>query len=180
MQGVKKSEKICRRLECSLRPSTRKKYLHCGPSLENHKLYINSRTTTIYVAGTQEIEKERGRNNKIVEKEGMGFVVADGFSLYTHLALILGLSFTYPYWSDGNLRPPPQSGKGGHTMCRHIGLHTDRRVETWETKFDFPKGTFFSENNKIVKKEGMDFVAADGFSLYTNLALILGLSFTYP
>ena len=55
------------------------------------------RTTTIYVAGTQEIEKERGENNKIVEKEGMGFVAADGFSLYTHLALILGLSFTYPY-----------------------------------------------------------------------------------
>ena len=56
------------------------------------------RTTTIYVAGTHEIEKERGENNKIVEKkEGMGFVAADGFSLYTHLALILGLSFTYPY-----------------------------------------------------------------------------------
>ena len=94
MQGVKKPEKICRRLECSLRPFFRhgKKYLHCGPSLTNHNLYINSRTTTIYVAGTQEIEKERGKNNKIVEKEGMGFVAADGFSLYTHLALILGLS----------------------------------------------------------------------------------------
>ena len=97
MQGVKKPEKICRLLECSLRPSTQKKYLHCGPSLTNHKLYINSRTTTTYVTGTQEIEKERGKNNKIVEKEGMGFVAADGFSLYTHLALILGLSFTYPY-----------------------------------------------------------------------------------
>ena len=78
-------------------PHGKNMYLHCGPSLTNHKLYINSRTTTIYVAGTQKIEKERGKNNKIVEKEGMGFVAADGFSLYTHLALILGLSFTYPY-----------------------------------------------------------------------------------
>ena len=78
-------------------PHGKNMYLHCGPSLTNHNLYINSRSTTIYVAGTQEIEKERGKNNKIVEKEGMGFVAADGFSLYTHLALILGLSFTYPY-----------------------------------------------------------------------------------
>ena len=96
-RGQKTRKKYADVLNAPLDPSTPKKYLHCGPSLTNHNLYINSRTTTIYVAGTQEIEKERGKNNKIVEKEGMGFVAADGFSLYTHLALILGLSFTYPY-----------------------------------------------------------------------------------
>ena len=62
------------------------------------------RTTTIYVAGTQEIEKERGKNNKIVEKRRDGFCgggrifIVHSFGAYPraefHLPLLIRWKFT--------------------------------------------------------------------------------------